>query len=154
MSAPPHTQRFRQMSRRVGVPVLILAAAVGAAVLGTQGASAGIQRTSTVVKAPQVTSSASNDERAEAFTTCMRSHGVSDFPGITISADGQIQLKSGSFNPFSATYQAAANACASLLPAGSALPNEPQLSAPATPTVPFICDGDCPTPPKAPALPS
>jgi hypothetical protein len=113
-----------------------------------------MQRTGTPVKAPQVTSSASNDERAEAFTTCMRSHGVSDFPGITISANGHIQLKGGSVNPISTTYQAAANACASLLPAGTALPTKPQPPAPATPTVGFTCDGDCPTPPKAPALPS
>lgn len=151
MSAPPHT-RSRQVRRRVGVPVLLLSAAACAAVLAAQGASAGTQRTGN--PATQVTSSASNDERAEAFTTCMRSHGVSDFPGITISANGQIQLNGGSVNPISATYQAAAKACASLLPTGSALPTAPEPPAPDAPTLTFTCDGDCPTPPKAPAPPS
>jgi hypothetical protein len=79
---------------------------------------------------------------------------VSDFPGITISANGQVHLKGGSINPISAAYQAAANACASLLPTGSALPTKPQPPAPAAPTLGFTCDGDCPTPPKAPAPPS
>jgi hypothetical protein len=106
------------------------------------------------VNAPQVTSSASNNERAEAFTTCMRSHGMSDFPGITISANGQIQLNGGSVNPLSTTYQAAVKACASLLPAGSALPTAPEPPAPDAPTFTFTCDGYCPTPPKAPAPPS
>jgi hypothetical protein len=106
------------------------------------------------VTAPQVTASASNEDRAEAFTTCMRSHGVSNFPGITISANGQIHLKSGSINPISTTYQAAANACAYLLPTGSALPTGPQPPAPAAPALAFTCDGDCPAPPKAPAPPS
>lgn len=151
MSGPRHTQRSQQVRRRVGIPVLVVAAAC-AAVLGTQAASAGAARTS--VKAPQATTSANNDERAEAFTTCMRSHGVPEFPGITISANGQIQLKGGSINPISTTYQSAAKACVSLLPAGSTLPAEPQPPAPAAPDLAFRCDGDCPTPPKAPAPPS
>jgi cytochrome c553 len=153
MSAPPHTRSWR-IRRRVGVPVLLLSAATCAAVLAAQGASAGIQRTGTPANATQVTSSASTDERAEAFTTCMRSHGVPDFPGITISANGQIQLKGGSVNPISTTYRAAAKACASLLPTGSALPTAPEPPAPDAPTLTFTCDGDCPTPPKAPAPPS
>jgi hypothetical protein len=106
------------------------------------------------VKAPQVTASASQDQRAEAFTTCMRSHGVPDFPGITVSANGQIHLNGGSIRPTSTAYQAAASACASLLPTGSALPTEPQPPAPAAPMLGFTCDGDCPAPPKAPAPPS
>lgn len=152
MSAPPHTQRSQQIRRRVGV--LVLGATACAAVLGTQAASAGTPRTGTPAKAPQVTSSAGNDERAETFTTCMRSHGVSNFPGITISAGGHLHLKGGRINPISTAYQAAANACASLLPTGSALPTDPQPPAPAVPTLGFTCDGDCPTPPKAPAPPS
>lgn len=155
MSALPPAQRFRQTRRRVGVPALILAAtASAAALLGTQAASADTQRTGTPAKAVQTTSYAGNDERAEAFTACMRSHGASDFPGVTISSNGHLQLTGSGVNPLSATYRAAANACASLLPTGSALPTEPQPATPAAPTVAFTCDGDCPTAPKAPAPPS
>jgi hypothetical protein len=152
MSALPRKQRSWRIRRRIGVPVLLLATAATTAVLGmgTHAASA-----DTPVRGPQATSSASDDERAEAFTACMRSHGVSDFPGVTISANGQLQLKSGSINPVSGTYRAAAQACADLLPTGSALPTEPHPAAPAVPSLPLTCDGDdCPAPPKAPPAPS
>ncbi|WP_026413369.1 hypothetical protein [Actinomadura oligospora] len=96
---------------------------------------------------------AGSGDRGEAFTACLRSHGVKDFPGITIGEDGTIQLKTGgSVNPLSATYKAAAKACASLLPKGSTLPGEPTPPSPSAPTPSFSCGSDCPAPPKVPEL--
>ncbi|MEH1126993.1 hypothetical protein [Micromonospora sp. CPCC 206061] len=93
-------------------------------------------------------------ERAAAFTSCMREHGIPDFPGITIGADGQVRLNGGGVDPLSSAYQAAAEACAALLPPGSALPQRPEPSAPTIPAVGFTCTGDCPAPPKTPARPN
>jgi hypothetical protein len=99
-------------------------------------------------------SQAAGQGQAAAFTTCVREHGVSDFPGIAITANGSVQLNSGgSFDPMAATYKAAARACASYLPNGSSLPAEPNPPKPAAPTVGFQCSGHCPTPPKASGVP-
>ncbi|MEV5576519.1 hypothetical protein AB0L06_41370 [Spirillospora sp. NPDC052269] len=84
----------------------------------------------------------------------MRSHGVTDFPGITVGKDGTVQLRNGgSVNPLSPTYKAAARACASLLPKGSALPGDPAPPSPSAPTLTPACESGCPAPPKAPELP-
>ena len=62
--------------------------------------------------------------RALAYTHCMRSHGVSNFPDPTAGSDGGVTFQ-GSFNLKSPTYQAAAQACASLLPGGTQDPPVP-----------------------------
>lgn len=86
----------------------------------------------------------------DAFTTCMRSHGVQDFPGVTMKEDGQIQLKEGaSVNVFSEAYRAAAKACGDKLPTDFTLPEPPS-----PPAIDLPAIGDGPTPPKAPGLPS
>lgn len=103
---------------------------------------------------------AQRSAKAEAFTTCMRENGVPDFPGVTVTANGTLQLLPGStVNPISKTYQAAAKKCASELPSGSALPTEPSVP---TLSVPAHLNIDCsgsgcpaaPIEPKAPALPN
>ncbi|MCW2917745.1 MAG: hypothetical protein JWN52_5813 [Actinomycetia bacterium] len=159
MPVAPNTEQPRRTRRRVGVPLLVLAAAACTAAVAAQAASASApshvsarphQATSITATS---TSSGKNDQ-AEEFTACMRAHGVSDFPGISISSDGQIHRKGGSVNPISTAYKAAAKTCASRLPTGSALPTDPQLPTPTAPAFTFTCEGDCPTPPKVPALPN
>lgn len=140
-------------SRWAVAVIMAFAAVACGVVLSVRGASAGAEPSSVLVAAQTASSTVSNDERTAKFTACMRSHGVPDFPGITISADGETQLKGG-VNPLSATYQAAAKACASLLPAGSALPADPEPAPPTTPTLGITCEGDCPKPPKSPEPPS
>jgi hypothetical protein len=56
-----------------------------------------------------------------AFTRCMRSHGVSNFPDPTLSSGGGVTFQ-GSFNLKSPTYQAADKACQSLMPSGAQAP--------------------------------
>jgi hypothetical protein len=88
----------------------------------------------------------------------MRSHGMPDFPGVTIAGDGRVNLNpTGSdVNPISERYQAAAQTCAFLLPNGSALPARPRPPSPAPPAS-LHCSGECsprPAPPKPIAEPS
>jgi hypothetical protein len=94
---------------------------------------------------------------AEQFTACMRSHGEPDFPGITISSNGTIQIDSSSvdIDLFSAQYQKAADACESLLPSGSGLPQAPKAPSLSGPKLNISCSGTaCPAKPKVPSLPS
>ena len=100
---------------------------------------------------------------ADAFVRCMRSHGVGDFPGVTIASDGQVSIElSGTLvDVVSKKYDAATRACASLLPAGTRLPSPPsapslsRLSVPGAASVPGIpvCWDLCPDAPKAPSAP-
>ncbi|MEV6349913.1 hypothetical protein [Actinoplanes sp. NPDC051851] len=86
---------------------------------------------------------------------------MADFPGITVTEDGQIQLKSADsrVNVFSSEYRKAIAACRHLLPSGS-LPSGSEVPAgpdPVTPSAPalgFSCDGTCPRRPEAPEPPS
>ncbi|MFF4190784.1 hypothetical protein [Nonomuraea sp. NPDC001831] len=74
----------------------------------------------------------------KAFTACLRAHGLPGFPGVTVSADGLINLSIGGerVDALSATYGAAVRACESLLPRGARLPAAPQ--APAAPAAPVL----------------
>ena len=56
-----------------------------------------------------------------AYTHCMRSHGVSNFPDPTLSSGGGMTFQ-GSFNLKSPTYLAADQACRSLLPGRAQAP--------------------------------
>jgi hypothetical protein len=89
----------------------------------------------------------------------MRANGVPDFPGVTVTANGALQLVAGgNVNPISKTYQAAARKCASKLPSGSTLPSEPSVPAPSAPA-PLNIDlsgkisPPAPPAPQAPAAP-
>ncbi|MEO3857343.1 hypothetical protein [Acrocarpospora sp. B8E8] len=98
----------------------ILAAAVLAAVVGGNAATP---------PAPTV-------EDGKAFTTCMRSQGLPDFPEVAVSSDGLINLniKGDRVDVLSARYGAAVKACEPLLPVGAELPGAP--AAPSAPSLP------------------
>ena len=146
MSSAYSRTRRRTLGRPAAVPILILLAATGlAALLGLQSASAANRGADE--------SAGSRERQAEEFTACMRAHGVPDLPGITISEDGQVQLNAGAVHPILDTYQAAATACAPLLPEGTQLPDEPEPPTPPAPELDFTCSGDCPAAPEPPAPP-
>jgi hypothetical protein len=70
---------------------------------------------------PGTTSSGSIKARDLAYSRCMRSHDVSDFPDPTISPGGAvaIQVNGGpgsDLNPHNPTFKAAKRACRALLP--------------------------------------
>jgi len=90
----------------------------------------------TATARPTATDTAALEKDAEAFTRCVRDHGVSAFPGVTVLSDGRLQLNSSSsFNPLSSTYQKAAQECASNLPAGTSLPSTPVAPSIAAPSL-------------------
>jgi cytochrome c553 len=143
--------RGRRPSRWPVVTVLLLLVAAIVAAQAVQTTSAA----GSAAAAASVTSETSDRDRgADAFTACMRSHGVPDFPGVTIAADGTVRLKGGNVKPLSAAYRTAASTCASSLPAGSELPADPAPPAPANVRLPFTCDGDCPATPPTPGAPA
>lgn len=89
-------------------------------------------------------------EAAELFTACMRTHGQPHFPGITITANGSVQLDSGvgAVDLRSAAYRAALDACRHLLPKDTnppPTPDPPPRPLPSPPATPS------PTPPGPPA---
>lgn len=181
MSTPPFTRPPCQPRRRLGAPLLVLVAAGTAGAVAAGHAASGISSagrpaalhvgSSTTTRAssgsptgtagrPNTTddSKTARTAKAQAFTACMRSHGVPGFPGITIAADGRVNLNptGGDVNPLSERYRSAAQTCASLLPNGSALPARPRPPSP-TPPASLHCSGDCPprpAPPKPVAEPS
>ena len=59
--------------------------------------------------------------QGEAYTHCMRSHGVSNFPDPSFGSSGDMTFQ-GSFNQNTPTYQTAAQACGSLKPGGAQAP--------------------------------
>ncbi|MFH9424126.1 hypothetical protein [Streptomyces sp. NPDC017529] len=170
MTAPSEeeTPRTLRTKRRLfAVPLVAAALVAGAAVLTVQGGPAAASPASASAplggRASQAASPASADRsdsatrehQAEAFTRCVRDHGVRDFPGITVKANGQIQLKPGGHvNPVSEEYRSAVKACTSKLPKNSSLPQAPAASAPKTPALGFTCTKECPAIPRAPRRPA
>ena len=93
--------------------VALVAAACGSG--GPTVASLGSQAS----KSTSTTTAASKHTSALAYSECMRSHGIGDFPDP--NSQGQIALSAGpgsDLDPNNPTFQAAQNACQSLMPNG------------------------------------
>ncbi|MBO3747548.1 hypothetical protein J5X84_15830 [Streptosporangiaceae bacterium NEAU-GS5] len=73
---------------------------------------------------------------AKAFTACMRSHNLPDFPEVSFSSEGLVNLdiEGERVDALSEKYGAAVKACESLLPADARLPAAPE--APSAPSLP------------------
>lgn len=113
------------------------------------GASLGAFSSSPVGAA--VTATTAPDGGGEAFTRCMRSKGLPDFPRATVDADGRVflDLNGRRFDPFSREYRRALQACRSHLPDPIGLPGKPVPP----PEVAEIPRSQRPAAPKAPAAP-
>lgn len=151
MTVHSHLDRQGTRRRGRGLPLLVVGVTCIAALFATS-AQAGALESSRAVAS---TSSGAPQDDGGAFTTCMRSHGLSDFPGVTIADDGTLSLIAGGsdVNLMSARYRAAADECASLLPEGSPLPATPQAPTPAAPPAVDIGEVDGPVEPTPPTLP-
>jgi hypothetical protein len=68
-----------------------------------------------------ITSSGGQVAQGVAYTRCMRSHGVSNFPDPTLSPGGGVTFQVN-LDQNSPTYQAAAQSCQSLRPSGVQAP--------------------------------
>jgi hypothetical protein len=106
--------------------IAIAGLALPAAGCGGSGGSQVAQLGSTTAGSSNSSSNAALESDAVAFSSCMRSHGVSKFPdpatGGTIPKVGLQQL-----GVSSARFQAAQRACRHLLPNGGAGPDAAQL---------------------------
>lgn len=92
---------------RSKTPLIVIAAMSLALVIAACGSS----------KDPGSSGKSPSHPQFLAFSACMRSHGVTNFPDP--SASGGIQLSSSSgINPFSPSFKAAQAKCSKLLPGG------------------------------------
>ncbi|HEX4703127.1 MAG TPA: hypothetical protein VH352_13435 [Pseudonocardiaceae bacterium] len=114
---------FRSSLRAAIVLIALCCAGCAAAPSGPGVAALGSSPTSS---AAAKASSDNGFDQMLAFSACMRSHGVKDFPDPTRDGTGgggaslRIQGGSGSdLSPGSAVFQAAQRACQSLMPKGS-----------------------------------
>jgi hypothetical protein len=104
----------------LGLAGLAAACSSGPSSPGVAGAGSGTPTTAASSNAPSATASATQAADALAYSECMRSHGVSNFPDP--NAQGQTQIQSSSTNgstsgvdPNSPTFKAASKACQSKL---------------------------------------
>lgn len=110
----------------------LLVAALGTAAVTLTACSGGspsptvaqLGSAATTTAAPSNAPSQGNDlAKLTAYSACMRSHGMPNFPDPVQGANGSIglQIKGGpgtGLDPSSAAFQSAQNACKSLLPNG------------------------------------
>ena len=97
------------------IAALVVAAAVVAGITTACSSSSSSSHASA-----QPSGHASSSGGSLAFSACMRSHGVPNFPDPTSVSNGNsVELQQGSgIDPNSQQYQSAMHACQSLLPAG------------------------------------
>jgi hypothetical protein len=110
---------------RILSPILVLSlAAVTAGCGGGKPASQGVAHlTSTTTTTAAQGTSGSKSVSPQAFSRCMRSHGVPQFPDPKIDADGNAQLSinggpGSGLDPESPQFKAAGKACQKLQPGG------------------------------------
>jgi hypothetical protein len=92
-------------------------------------------------KAPSPAQQAKELAKMLKFSACMRAHGLPDFPDPKVSSGGGLELSIGGgkkgtgINPRSPVFQAAQNACQSVLPGpkiGGGGPTELRVGGPST----------------------
>jgi len=121
MHHPPSTPT-RPPRPRLGPGARLIAGLVVAAAVVAGITTACSSSSSPSHASGQASGQASSSGGALAFSACMRSHGVPNFPDPTSGSNGNsVELQQGSgIDPNSQQYQSAMHACQSLLPAGKA----------------------------------
>jgi len=115
--------------------VLVSAAALGISLVGCSGKSpspkvasiGSVTTTTAAASSGGAKPSGSDLAKMESYSTCMRSHGIPDFPDPTAGPNGGagFQIRSGpgsDLDPNSARFEAADKACKPLLPNGGVAP--------------------------------
>jgi hypothetical protein len=102
------------------------AAALALLAAGCGGGGSGSPAVATVGSSTTVgtTATQSVEEGLLAFSRCMRSHGVSDFPDPQRYVGGNVKLTIHQLGTRTPHFQAAMNACDHLLPSGGPGPQE------------------------------
>lgn len=125
LEAPRSLSRWRRPA--AALAVLVVAVLVAALVILSTGRGSGSNDGVATLKSPGVGPSAAPSGTANsqdpyqamlAYSACMRSHGVPDFPDP--NSNGGLEIQGGGQNsdldPNSPTFQAAQQACQSLMP--------------------------------------
>jgi hypothetical protein len=131
----PQTTRsrkpIRQFRRMVLVGALLTGIAMFASACGSSSPSPGVAANGPSSGPPTASSSASGGsavQKALEYATCMRSHGVTNFPDP--NSQGTFQITSGQgINIKSSQYQSAARACQSLAPTQGGTPAQNKAAA-------------------------
>ena len=117
----PLSPRTRPLRPRPAPGARLIAALVVAAAVVAGITTACSSSSSSSHASAQPSGHASSSGGSLAFSACMRSHGVPNFPDPVAGANGgaQIDITQGSgIDQNSPQYQSAMHACQSLLPAG------------------------------------
>ena len=119
----PIEVRRRRRTRRARVPALLAVAVLVAALLSACGSSgsSSIAHLKSSTSANSGTSTTKSRPSGIAFSRCMRSHGVPNFPDPT-SSGGLSLTQSSGVNAQSPAFQTADRDCKSLSPAGTVTP--------------------------------
>jgi hypothetical protein len=122
---PESDSRRRRVPRGVVLAVAAALLAAMAAGCGGGSASPGVASLATTAPATQPASTDGNSTaggKTQTFSSCMRSHGVPNFPDA--NKDGGIAIDASSgLDPSSAKFQAAQSACQKLAPNGGKPPS-------------------------------
>ena len=116
--------------RRAGpLAAVVLGIALAVAACGS-GSSPGVASLNSSPSPGASSSGAPGSGNALAFSACMRSHGVKDFPDPNAQGGVQIQANglNSDLNPNNPTFQAAQRDCGSLLPQPTAAQNAQALA--------------------------
>jgi hypothetical protein len=105
----------------------VIAAGTLAGGCGSAAVGPGVAGTGSHTSAPRGSTTPSGQGSPLAFSRCMRTHGVPNFPDPTPQGNGGYSLSLGSgVNPRSPQFQAAQQACKSEMPGGNASPAQRQ----------------------------
>jgi len=124
--APRHSRLRRGSAALAVLAVVVLVAALVAVATGHGSASPsdGVASLHNSSAHPSAAASAVDPQQAAlAFSQCMRSHGIPDFPDPVTQAGGGVGLQisggqGGALDPNSTTFKSAMTACQSLMPGG------------------------------------
>jgi hypothetical protein len=120
------SRRASRLGRAGPVGALLMAAGLLVAACGGDNAGPGVAAIeSSTTTQPGSAGSSGNDQRpsspdAAGYSKCMRDHGVPGFPDPNAEGEIAVDASALGIDPESAQYQAAEDACASLLPRPSA----------------------------------
>lgn len=111
---------YRKQARALPVSAVVAGLSVVLAACGGGTPSASVAHIgSTTTSAPPGAAGGSSGSQLEKFVSCMRHHGVPNFPDLVMSANGgAVPVGPVSIDTHSPAVQAAAGACKSILPAG------------------------------------
>lgn len=109
--------RGGQLQGAAAVALAVVAASCGG---GTTPTVAQLGSTTTTAVTAGGPSSAGQTQlaKAEAYSRCMRSHGVPNWPDPVVTPDGGYGFRTTGIDPHSAAFQGATHACNTLVPGG------------------------------------